>query len=98
MATHELTSIDIGSLLRIGAVLGALYGALFGVPLGLLSVLLDSGFGLVGAVLIVVISALSVAVSVAITGVAYNLIATLAGGGVKVTLEGAGHGSGHQRR
>lgn len=80
MTTREIRSIGIVSLLRIGAILGAIYGALFGVPLALISLVTESGFGFAGAIAIVAVSAVSVAVSIALSGLVYNLLAGVVGG------------------
>lgn len=86
MPTHEIESIGIASLARLGGLIGAIYGALFGIPLALISIAADTGFGIVGAIVIILVTTVTVAISIAITGVVYNLLAA-AVGGVEVTVQ-----------
>lgn len=86
MVTHEIESIGIGSLIRLGGLLGAIYGGIIGVPLALISLVAESGFGFVGAVGIILSTAILFGISIAISGVVYNVLAGIVGG-VEVDLQ-----------
>ncbi|WP_256403489.1 hypothetical protein [Halorubrum salinum] len=86
MATQEIKSIGIGSLIRLGGLVGAIYGALLGVPVAIISIVAESGFGFVGAIAIILGTAISFGLSIAITGLVYNLLAGVVGG-IEVDLQ-----------
>lgn len=86
MATHEIQSIGIVSLARLGGFIGAIYGAILGLPLAIISILAETGYGIVGAALILVGTALTFGIAIAITGVVYNLLAGVVGG-VEIDLQ-----------